>query len=107
MPTCKNCKNKWNWKQTVSRTTTFNSPMTCPCFGKKQYQTMGSKVKIVILNLIIYLPLHIQAFLDVSKILLISLFAALDILVSYISFISGIKKQGKLYSRKVSCSYWN
>lgn len=81
MPTCKNCENKWNWKQTISRTTTFNSAMTCPCCGKKQYQTMRSKVKIAILNLIIYLPLLMQAFLDVSKTLLISLIPALGILV--------------------------
>ena len=95
MPTCKNCGNKWNWKQTIRKTTTFNLAMTCPYCEKKQFQTLRSKVKIAMLNMTISLPLIIQAFFDVPKAILISLIPALSILIILIyPFLVELRNRG-------------
>lgn len=81
MPICENCNNKWSWKQTIKKTTTLNPTMICPYCGEKQYQTQSSKMKISLLTPIVLLPLLIQIFLDVSRVVLVSLFSALCIVV--------------------------
>lgn len=84
MPTCENCSNKWNWKQTIKKTTTLNPAMTCPYCGGKQYQTQKSKGKIGMLTPIVLLPLLIQIFFDVPGVILLSLLPILFVLVVFL-----------------------
>ncbi len=74
MPTCDNCHNKWNWKQTIKKTTTLNPMIICPYCGEKQYQTQKSKTKIGFLTAIVLLPLLLQVFFDIPGAFLLSLF---------------------------------
>ncbi len=73
MPICKNCNQKWSWKQTVKKMTTLNSEMTCPYCGEKQYQSKKSKAIAPFLGLIILLPLLIQFFIDLPIVITLSL----------------------------------
>ena len=81
MPTCENCHNKWNWKQTIKKTFTLDPGMTCPYCGETQYQTQKSKMKSGFFNTIILLPLLINTFLDIPGIVLLSLFPVLFVLI--------------------------
>ena len=66
MPTCENCHNKWNWKQTTKMMATFYSSFTCPYCEEKQYQTKKSRGKTAIIPLIVLLPFFLNAFLNLS-----------------------------------------
>src|SRR5699024_9941211 len=81
MPTCKNCNNKWSWKQTIKKTMTLYPEMSCPCCEEKQYQSKKSKTKVPFLSLIILLPLLIRAFFDVPGAVLLSLIPVLAIII--------------------------
>ena len=81
MPTCDNCHNKWNWKQTIKRTTTLDPAMICPYCEKKQYQTQKSRTKIGFLTAVVLFPLLLQIFFDISGAVLLSLFPILAIIV--------------------------
>lgn len=81
MPICTKCKNKWSWKQTVKKTATLNPEMSCPHCGEKQYQSKKSKALIPFFGLLPLLPLLIQAFFDVSVIILLSLIPLLIVIV--------------------------
>jgi len=80
MPTCDNCHNKWNWKQTIKKTTTLNPVMTCPYCGEKQYQTQKSKTKVGFLTTIVLLPLLLQIFFDMPGAFLLSIFPILTVI---------------------------
>ncbi|MFC4024676.1 TIGR04104 family putative zinc finger protein [Oceanobacillus longus] len=71
MPTCENCHNKWNWRQTIKKSFTLDPGMTCPYCGKTQYQTQKSRTKSALLNAIILLPLLINIFFDIPGIILL------------------------------------
>lgn len=61
MPTCENCNNKWNWKQTIKKTFTLDSTLLCPYCVEKQYQTQKSKIKGGFLTgIVVFLPLLIR-----------------------------------------------
>lgn len=81
MPTCKNCHNKWSWKQTVKKMATLNPELTCPYCGGKQYQSKKSKAIAPFLSLIVLLPLLIQIFYDVPGAVLLSLIPVLAVIV--------------------------
>ena len=81
MPICTNCKNKWSWKQTVKKMTSLNPEMSCPYCGEKQYQSKKSKKIVPFLGLIVLFPLLIQAYFDVSAIILLSLTPLLAVLI--------------------------
>ncbi|MCH4827577.1 TIGR04104 family putative zinc finger protein [Planococcus halocryophilus] len=81
MPTCDNCHNKWNWKQTIKRTTTLDPAIICPYCGEKQYQTKKSRTKTGFLIIIILFPLLLQIFFDISEVILLSLFPILAVIV--------------------------
>ncbi|MYL63449.1 hypothetical protein GLW07_08795 [Bacillus hwajinpoensis] len=81
MPTCDNCHNHWNWKQTVKKTTTLNPVMTCPYCRENQYQTKKSKTRIGFLSTIVLLPLLLQIFVEVPGSFLLSLYPILGIIV--------------------------
>lgn len=66
MPICRNCNNRWHWKQTVKRMSQFNSEMICPFCGEKQYQSKASQALAPFSALIVLLPLLIQSFVDVN-----------------------------------------
>lgn len=53
MPTCKNCHNKWSWKQTFKESFTLIGGMTCPYCGKKQYLTARMRKRSTIIPFII------------------------------------------------------
>lgn len=53
MPTCKNCHNKWSWKQTFKKSFTLIGGMTCPYCGKKQYLTARMRKRSTIIPFII------------------------------------------------------
>lgn len=77
MPICTNCHNKWSWKQTMKKMMTLHSTMNCPWCEKEQYQSKRSKTRASIFNLIVFLPLLIQAFFDVPGVILLSLIPVL------------------------------
>lgn len=81
MPVCENCKNQWRWKETMKKTFTLNPAMICPYCGEKQFQTQKSKNKSGVLYTFILLPLLLQAFFDIPKVILFSLFPLLFIFV--------------------------
>ena len=81
MPICNICNNKWSWKQTVKKTMTLSPEMSCPYCEEKQYQSKKSKARAPFLSLIILLPLLIQAFFDVSGVILLSLIPLLAIII--------------------------
>ncbi|WP_200411736.1 TIGR04104 family putative zinc finger protein [Virgibacillus salexigens] len=64
MPTCENCNNKWSWKQTIKKTATLDSAITCPYCGEKQYQTQKSKTKCALLTPVILLPMLLNFFFE-------------------------------------------
>ena len=81
MPTCESCNNEWSWKQTIKKTTTLNSVITCPHCGEKQFQTQKSKMKVSFLTAIVLLPLLIQIFFDIPGAILLSFFPVLFVVV--------------------------
>jgi len=81
MPTCDNCHYKWNWKQTIKKTTTLNPVMTCPYCEGKQYQTQKSKTKIGFLTPVVLLPLLLQIFFDIPLAFLLSLLPIIAMIV--------------------------
>lgn len=81
MPICTHCNNKWSWKQTVKKTMTLGTEMSCPLCGEKQYQSKESKKKAPFLSLIILLPLLIQVFFDIPGILLLGLIPVLAVTI--------------------------
>ncbi|MFC7746952.1 TIGR04104 family putative zinc finger protein [Lentibacillus kimchii] len=72
MPTCANCHHRWSWGQTIKKTNAIDPAMTCPYCGEKQYETQKSRKKNSVLNLVILLPLLIQAFFDIPAVVLIA-----------------------------------
>lgn len=81
MPTCEKCDHKWTWKQTFKKTATIDPAMNCPYCGEKQYQTNKSRMKIAFLQTIILMPLLIQAFFDISGVILVSLLPILFVII--------------------------
>lgn len=81
MPTCEKCQHRWNWKQTMKKTSTLNPAMICPYCGKKQYQTQKSKTKMSFLTPIVLMPLLLQVFIDIPGVYLMSLFFVLGVAV--------------------------
>ena len=81
MPTCDNCHNKWNWKQTIKKTTTLNPIMTCPYCGGKQYQTQKSKTKIGFLTSLVLSQRAHQPSSQIPGFFLLSLFPILAVIV--------------------------
>lgn len=81
MPTCESCNSEWSWKQTIKKTTTLNSIITCPHCEEKQFQTQKSKMKVSFLTSIVLLPLLIQIFFDIPAAILLSLFPVLFFVV--------------------------
>lgn len=73
MPICKNCNNKWSWKQTIKRSSSFKREMICPYCGEKQYQSKKSQAIAPFSSLVVLLPLFIQSFFDVSVGILLGL----------------------------------
>lgn len=53
MPTCQNCHEKWNWKQTFKRSFTLGGGMTCPYCEEKQYLTARMRKRSTIIPFII------------------------------------------------------
>ncbi|WP_397443523.1 TIGR04104 family putative zinc finger protein [Planococcus sp. 107-1] len=66
MPICENCKTGWTWKQTLKSSFVLTTSMKCPYCSKKQYTTPKSRKQILLLNMLIPLPLLIQAFFDIE-----------------------------------------
>ncbi|MFC4403901.1 TIGR04104 family putative zinc finger protein [Gracilibacillus xinjiangensis] len=61
MPTCQKCKHQWTWKETVKKSFTLDSGMTCPNCNKTQYLTKKSKKKAGLLNLMLPFSMFILA----------------------------------------------
>lgn len=58
MPVCKNCGNKWSWKQTLKKTAfSFDSETICPYCKEKQYEASSRKRNIALTLTIIILIL--------------------------------------------------
>lgn len=85
MPTCQNCHNQWNWKQTMKKITTLNPTMICPYCAAMQYQTQKSKTKTAILTPVVLLPLLLNIFFDISLAVLLSSYLILAVLVILLS----------------------
>ncbi|WP_438314840.1 TIGR04104 family putative zinc finger protein [Sporosarcina sp. FA9] len=85
MPTCENCNNKWSWKQTLKITTTLNPELTCPYCKEKQFQTLKSKKKMAFLTPTVLLPLLLQIFFDIPRVIVFSLYFILFciVMISY------------------------
>jgi CXXC-20-CXXC protein len=81
MPICKNCQNKWNWKQTMRKMFTLDTAMICPYCGEKQYQTRKSKRKSAFLNALVTLPLLLNILFEIPGVILLSLFPVLFFLI--------------------------
>lgn len=73
MPTCQSCQKKWSWKETIQKTTTLKTEITCPYCGEKQYQTEKSKAIVVLLIPTMFILFPLQAFFDVPRAVLLSL----------------------------------
>lgn len=81
MPICKNCANKWTWKQTVKKTTTLNPEMICPYCGEKQYQSRNSKAVAPFLSLVVLLPLLVNILFDVPAAILLGLLPIIAVII--------------------------
>lgn len=63
MPTCKNCGEKWTWKQKIK--TLFK--LRCPYCGEKQYESASSRQKNGIFGVVIPLILlPVVVWFDIS-----------------------------------------
>lgn len=62
MPTCKNCGEKWTWKQTIK--TLFR--LKCPYCGIKQYESASSRIRGSIFMLIPLILLPVNALLEIT-----------------------------------------
>ncbi|MDG5790007.1 hypothetical protein QA612_21355 [Evansella sp. AB-P1] len=81
MPTCKNCKQDWTWKQTVKSGFTMDIGMKCPHCDKKQYLTSKSRKKTGLSIIAIPFTLIIPVLFEISSIIAISIFIGTALIV--------------------------
>ncbi|WP_052651911.1 TIGR04104 family putative zinc finger protein [Planococcus massiliensis] len=81
MLVCENCKTEWTWKQTLKSSFVLTTSMTCPYCGEKQYATPKSKKRTFLLNMLILLPLLLQALFEMGVWTTFSLMIGFFILV--------------------------
>ncbi|MCA1010533.1 TIGR04104 family putative zinc finger protein [Halobacillus halophilus] len=67
MPVCKNCKEEWRWIETIKKSLTLATGMTCPYCGKKQYLTAACRKKSSLSILLIPLVMLIAILFDNSS----------------------------------------
>jgi len=52
VPTCQNCGAEWSWKQTFKAMMRFSISMVCPHCGEKQYESVSSKRKTMLIGML-------------------------------------------------------
>lgn len=74
MPTCTYCQTPWTWKQTIKKTfkLTLSGKLMCPVCGNAQYISRKSRKKIGFLNMLIVLPLLLNAIASVHPLVIIA-----------------------------------
>lgn len=83
MPTCQNCHRKWSWKQTIKKSFTLDTGMTCPFCREKQYVSSRTRKITTIFSLAAPAFLLINIFLTLS-------FVFLFLLISFMLLFLGI-----------------
>ncbi|SDI40173.1 cxxc_20_cxxc protein [Planococcus glaciei] len=73
MPICSHCETRWTWKQTIKKTFTLSNKLECPLCGKIQYISKKSRKRISLLNLVILLPLLLNAVTSIEPLFNITL----------------------------------
>jgi len=69
MPTCQNCHEQWNWKQSVKVMFTLDVRLMCPFCGQKQHLTTNSRKRSQILNVVVIpVALFLALMLDVPPV---------------------------------------
>jgi len=79
MPTCQNCHQKWTWKQTVKKSFTLDTAMSCPHCAEKQYVTSRARKRSALITMIIPFLIFIPYFFDINIITAISIYIAAGI----------------------------
>lgn len=99
MPTCQTCHKEWGWKQTVRKSFTLDTGMTCPYCGEKQYVTAKARKRNSLTVLLIPLILLISFVFDISLILRLVLLVTVGILMigTYPFFIELSDKEEPLW----------
>lgn len=77
MPECTNCGKQWSWKETLKSSFSLDPAMRCPYCGNKQYVTLKSRKRMLILNLLIPLPVLLPLFTDFSLALILGIMLAI------------------------------
>lgn len=84
MPTCRNCKSSWSWKQTLRSQFVFDTGMKCPFCNSKQFPNGKTRKKFFLSLIIVLLPMIFPAFFNISpviSVILIFVLAALSLLI--------------------------
>jgi len=88
MPICKNCGEKWTWKQTIK--TLFR--LKCPHCYKRQYESASSRKRTSMISLIPLIALPINALLNLPwwmvGVLMLPMIAVIWIIYPYLIEIS-------------------
>ncbi|RKD69516.1 CXXC-20-CXXC protein [Sinobaca qinghaiensis] len=77
MPTCTNCRRKWNYKQTLANLSHSGNQWNCPLCGETQYPTFTSMIRFALLyflaaaSLLVFLFLHLS-FVQVAGVITVS-----------------------------------
>ena len=89
MPTCTHCQTEWTWKQTIKKSFTLSNKLACPVCGKSQYIAGKSRKKIGALNMLVLLPMLLNAITPISPLAVIALMFSLFLAVlAYMPFLT-------------------
>ncbi|MGP4074674.1 TIGR04104 family putative zinc finger protein [Halobacillus sp. K22] len=81
MPVCKNCKEEWTWGETMKKSFTLATGITCPYCDRKQYLTASSRKKSSLSIFLIPLVMFISLLFDNSSPLFLFFLIAIAALV--------------------------